>query len=115
MSKFKDEVIKMIGAIPHGKVVSYGQIAAYLGTPRAARAVGMILNKLPPDTDVPWWRVVNNSGRITIKGSIFTPDDQAARLKAEGIAISNEYELDIEKHRFLGAYPERAYPVRPSP
>ena len=46
MSKFKDGVIKVVNLIPYGKIVSYGQVALYLGLPRAARQVGWVLNGL---------------------------------------------------------------------
>ena len=100
MPSFKKLVIESIKQIPHGKVASYGQIAVYAGVPRAARAVGMILNKLPTNTDLPWWRVVNNSGKLTIRGSIFTRDDQKSLLESEGIKFKKEHELEIEKYRW---------------
>ena len=51
--------------IPYGRVVSYGQVAAYVGVPRGARQVGWTLRRLE-DIDIPWWRVINNEGRISI-------------------------------------------------
>ena len=102
MPNFKTRVIEIIKAIPRGKVASYGQIAVYAEIPRAARAVGMILNKLPSDTTIPWWRVVNNSGKLSIRGSIFSRDDQKSLLESEGIKFKKEYEFEIEKYRWRG-------------
>lgn len=99
---FKNLTIKHIKKIPSGKVASYGQIAVYAGSPRAARAVGMILNKLPADTDVPWWRVLNNTGKLTIRGSIFNRDDQQSLLEKEGVKFKKEHEVEIEKYRWRG-------------
>ncbi len=96
---FKQNVIQNVIAIPFGRVASYGQIAALAGNPRAARQVGWILNKLD-DLTVPWWRVVNNTGNITIKGSSFTPNDQKERLKLEGIEFTKELEIDMKKYRW---------------
>jgi len=103
MRRFKNQVIAIVKKIPLGKVASYGQIAVYAGIPRAARAVGMILNKLPQDTNVPWWRVVNNSGTISIRGSIFSRDDQKSLLESEGIKFIKEFEFEIEKYRWKPA------------
>lgn len=100
-SNFKQGVIKVVRGIPKGKVVSYGQVAIYLGIPRAARQVGWTLNRLDKEIEIPWWRVINNTGRITIKGSIYTPEDQKERLVSEGVEVGKDYEIDIEKYRFL--------------
>ena len=100
-SNFKNGVIKIVRNIPSGKVVSYGQVAIYLGIPRAARQVGWTLNRLGKDIKVPWWRVINNTGRISIKGSEYTPEDQKERLESEGVEVGKDYEIDIEKYRFL--------------
>lgn len=87
--------------VPSGKVVSYGQVAAYIGTPRAARQVGWAMRSLEGAPDFPWWRVLNNAGRITIKGNQFnTAQLQKELLEAEGVEINQEFELDIERYRF---------------
>lgn len=99
-SRFKDGVIKIVNLIPEGTVVSYGQVALYLGVPRGARQVGWILNGLK-DGEVPWWRVVNNEGRISIKNLQYTPNHQKQLLVQEGIKISEDLTFDIEKYRFI--------------
>jgi methylated-DNA-protein-cysteine methyltransferase related protein len=98
MSKFKDGVIKIVGMIPKGKVVSYGQVALYLGMPRAGRQVGWILNKL--DNNVPWWRVVNNKGYLSIKGSEYSAEDQRYLLIKEGVDVGEDFTFNIEEYRF---------------
>ena len=100
MSIFKEKVHEVVKMIPVGKVVSYGQIACYVGTPRVAREVGWILNGLGEITNVPWWRVVNNSGRISIKGSSYSAEDQRRLLEKEGIKVNSDFTFDIEKYRF---------------
>lgn len=67
--EFASRVYSIVRKCPRGKVVSYGGVAAMLGKPRAARAVGSALNRLDPDTDVPWWRVINTAGSISHRGS----------------------------------------------
>jgi len=99
MSKFSQEVLKAVKSVPRGKVVSYGQVALMTGNPRAARQVGWVLNKLSDDK-TPWWRVINNSGRISIKSSEFSALEQKERLEGEGVVVSKNFEIDIEKYRF---------------
>jgi methylated-DNA-protein-cysteine methyltransferase related protein len=101
MTRNQQAVINAVNNVPYGKVVSYGQVALYIGSPKAARQVGWILRSLE-GVDMPWWRVKNNTGRISIKGNKFnTPADQKARLEAEGIVVSELFEINIEKYRYL--------------
>ncbi len=100
MSRFKRGVIKVVKLVPKGKVVSYGQVALYVGVPRAARQVGWILNGLDDSVQIPWWRVVNNKGRISIKGSKYSSEDQKKLLQSEGVIIDINLSFDIEKYRF---------------
>lgn len=99
MSPFKDKVIQVVRMIPHGKVASYGQVALYCGLPRAAREVGWVLKSA--QEDLPWWRVVNNSGRISIEGN-WNADKptQAKLLRAEGVEVKEDYTFDIEQYRW---------------
>lgn len=99
-TKFKEKVIEIVKLIPKGSVVSYGQVALYTGMPRAARQVGWILNQLLDKTPVPWWRVVNNEGRISIKDSRYSALDQKKLLESENIKVSKDLTFDIEKYRF---------------
>lgn len=101
MSEFKNAVIQIIRQVPFGKVASYGQIAVYAGMPRAARQVGWILNHSEGKLDLPWWRIVNNEGRISIKGTQFnTPLLMKSMLENEGVEVSDDYTFDIETYRF---------------
>lgn len=98
---FKQRVLKIIAAIPRGRVMSYGQVAAVAGSPRAARQVGGILRHYDGDDSLPWWRVVNNAGHISIKGNfVATPARQRHLLIDEDIPVSKEYSLDIESYRW---------------
>lgn len=98
---YKERVIKVIQSIPKGKVMSYGQVAAAAGSPRAARQVGGILRASELDS-LPWWRVINNAGVISIKGSFeATKVVQKQLLEAEGIEVSKEFTIQIEKYRYI--------------
>lgn len=99
MSLFRKNVLETVARIPEGKVTSYGAVAAMAGQPRAARGVGWILNSLPPDTDLPWWRVVNTQGGLSTR-KLPGPAGQLQRefLLSEGVAF-DEREL-ISEDRF---------------
>ncbi len=100
-SNFKQRVLHLVGAIPKGKVVSYGQVAAASGSPRAARQVGGILRGLPSSTQLPWWRVVNNEGQISIKGNFgATKELQQALLEKDGVDVNEEGCMDMNKYRW---------------
>jgi methylated-DNA-protein-cysteine methyltransferase-like protein len=101
MSEFKNAVIYTIQQVPFGQVASYGQIAAYVGVPRAARQVGWILNQSEGKVELPWWRIVNNQGRISINGTDFnSPLLMKQMLEKEGVDVDDDYTFDIEKYRF---------------
>jgi methylated-DNA-protein-cysteine methyltransferase-like protein len=62
-------VYAWIRRIPRGRVATYGQIARLAGAPRRARHVGQALADPPPELHVPWHRVVNAQGRISLRGT----------------------------------------------
>jgi methylated-DNA-protein-cysteine methyltransferase related protein len=100
MSKFKDRVIQAVNLVPAGQVVSYGQIALMVGVPRAAIQVGWILHVHSEKYQLPWWRVINNAGRISTTCLDHTADMQRELLISEGIKVGQNLTLDIEKYRF---------------
>lgn len=99
-SKFTQEVLRVVREVPKGRVVSYGQVALMTGVPRGARAVGWILRQAQ-DYSLPWWRVINGSGRISIKNMFHTADEQRSLLRAEGVEVGEDFGIDIEKYRFV--------------
>jgi methylated-DNA-protein-cysteine methyltransferase-like protein len=86
----------MAKRIPHGKVATYGQLATYLGSPRAARAVGYAMFNVP-DEFIPWHRVINSQGRISIGGHQHRPDLQRIKLENEGVEFSENGRIDLKK------------------
>ncbi len=98
---FREKVYIAVGEVPKKKLVSYGQVAAACGSPRAARQVGWMLRLLDGDNSVPWWRVVNQAGEISIKGNfISTPLAQKKLIESEGIPVSKDFKIDLEKYRY---------------
>ncbi len=95
-SKFTEHVIDIIRNIPQGYVVTYGKIASMAGNSRGARGVSWILHSSSIKHDLPWHRVINRSGRISLpQGAGF--EEQKALLEAEGIAVSLNGKVDLEK------------------
>lgn len=98
--QFSERVVNIIQAIPKGAVASYGQVASLAGSPGAARQVGFVLRSSAPDS-LPWWRVINNAGVLSIKGSFeATKFLQKQLLEQEGVAVSASFTVDIEKYRY---------------
>ncbi|MGH7502324.1 MAG: MGMT family protein [Longimicrobiales bacterium] len=93
-TNFTLSVYRVVRCIPRGKVVSYGGVAAMLGKPRAARAVGHALSALPDGSDVPWWRVMNHTGGISIRGVDHAAVLQRALLEREGVRFDRAGRTD---------------------
>lgn len=79
---FVAAVTAVIIAIPAGEVMTYGEIAVEAGFPGAARAVGNVLGE--SGGTLPWWRVVNASGRL-VPGH---EKEHARRLRSEGVTLN---------------------------
>ena len=82
-------VFAVVRRIPRGKVATYGQVAALAGTPRAARIVGWAL-RTQAKKDVPWHRVLNTSGMISIENMNAPKEEQARLLELEGVVIERK-------------------------
>jgi alkylated DNA nucleotide flippase Atl1 len=93
---FVDHVLEIVRAIPPGRVMTYGDVAAALGS-RGARAVGQIMARY--GSEVPWWRVIR-AGGLPPRGH----EDRALLFyRAEGTPLrgpSNNYRVDLLKARY---------------
>ena len=98
MSELYEQIYAIIRLIPKGRVMSYGAVARQLGRPNLPRVVGYALNALPPDHNVPWWRVVNSHGRISNSSRPDSQIQQRLRLEDEGIVVSDDFRLDLAKY-----------------
>ena len=109
MNHFYDEVYRATRMIPRGKVTTYGTIAAMIGRPDAPRAVGYALRALPDDTDVPWHRVINAQGRVSLKARHpHETDLQRHLLEREGVVFDAEDRVDLRVYGWVGSLPEDA-------
>jgi methylated-DNA-protein-cysteine methyltransferase related protein len=95
---FTARVVKLIRAIPRGKVASYGLVAALAGSPLGARQVVRVLHTLSRKERLPWQRVINSRGSISLpRGAGF--ERQRALLRAEGVKVTADGRVDFK--RFL--------------
>jgi methylated-DNA-protein-cysteine methyltransferase-like protein len=104
---FTDMVYRIVRVIPRGRVVSYGGVAALMGRPRAARGVGHALSALDAGSDVPWWRVVNRNGEISLRGDLHAPVVQRALLEREGVRFDPAGRIDWSRFGWDAAELER--------
>jgi len=85
----RQQLYQTIAAIPHGKVASYGQLAALAGQAGAARWVGWCLQNLPKDSSLPWHRVITASGKLGFPPATESFLRQCEKLQQEGIRLKN--------------------------
>lgn len=95
-ASFSQRVFHIVAAIPYGKVTTYGAVAQLAGSPRAARQVGGVLCRLPEGSTLPWHRVVNRYGQISLQGDDFQRQKQA--LLAEGVIFGPSHTIDLQNY-----------------
>jgi methylated-DNA-protein-cysteine methyltransferase-like protein len=92
-----DRILNAVRKIPHGKVSSYGQVAALAGLPRRARLVGTVLRTHPNTRGLPWHRVINSAGRISFPRGSDAHARQRSKLEREGIVFVGE-RVDMKRY-----------------
>jgi methylated-DNA-protein-cysteine methyltransferase-like protein len=96
-----DAIYAVVKRIPAGSVATYGQVARLAGLPGHARQVGYALSALAGKSDVPWHRVVNAQGRISLRA-----DDgpaamvQGLRLEDEGVRFDDEGRISLPRFQW---------------
>ena len=95
----EEKVLAYLQTIPRGKVVTYGQIAAALGNPKLARAVGNALHRNPDGDRYPCYKVVSAQGKLSRHYAFGGAEAQCRRLRAEGIEVIGE-RIDLEKYQW---------------
>jgi methylated-DNA-protein-cysteine methyltransferase-like protein len=85
----RQQLYQTIAAIPHGKVASYGQLAALAGQTGAARWVGWCLRHVPKDSSLPWHRVITASGKLAFPVATAGYVRQREKLEQEGVRLQN--------------------------
>jgi len=80
-------IYSALATIPSGRVATYGQIGMLAGLPRSGRLVGRTLKNLPNDSTLPWHRVINASGKISLPRDSEGFKRQKSRLQEEGLVV----------------------------
>lgn len=96
MNTFTEQALKVIVSVPAGKVLTYGQVARLAGSPRAARQVGWLLNSMSDKYKLPWHRIINSKGIISLRdpeGAFI----QKMLLESEGISVTDD-KIDLKKY-----------------
>lgn len=107
-SKYQ-RIYAVVRQIPRGKVATYGDVAALAGLPGHARLVGYALHALPAFTDVPWQRVINAKGGISL-GRAYPGGELQQRhlLENEGVILDNNGKIDLNRYRWQPPNPNPA-------
>lgn len=105
MSNAYAKIYTVVAAIPVGKVCTYGQVAEMAELPRAARQVGYALSALRgKQHQIPWHRVVNAKGEISVREESGRENLQQSLLEAEGVeflrAANGVYRIDLQQYRW---------------
>ena len=104
---FDQRVHAAVALVPRGQLATYGQIAELIGAYGCARQVGWALRRLPLPSAVPWHRVVNAQGRISMSPGREGSDwMQIALLRAEGIAVDDQGRLPLRRYLWSPELPE---------
>ncbi len=99
------EIHDVVMTIPHGRVSTYGAVARRVGG-CTARLVGYALSSLPTGSRVPWHRVVNAQGRISLPGE--AGQRQRELLESEGVAFDDAGAIDLDRHGWSAASSQSA-------
>jgi len=98
-TQIADAIETVVRRIPRGQVATYGQVAALAGFPRAARLVGWILHE--SHESIPWQRVINREGRLSIMHEVLTASVQAQLLREEGVEVverDDAFWVDLKRY-----------------
>lgn len=101
MQGFTEDVIHLIASIPPGKVMSYGAIAQACMIPRGARQVSYILHSMSEKHDLPWHRVINSQGKISLPGN--RGELQQQLLEQEGV-IFTKGKINLQTYSYLNSH-----------
>ena len=92
------QIYSLVRQVPAGYVTTYGQLGKLVGC--SARTVGFAMAALPPGSDVPWQRVINSQGKVSVRrdgeGSLLQRD----LLIAEGIEFDRAARIDLQRFLF---------------
>ena len=94
-------IYAVVARVPRGRVVTYGQVAALAGLPRQARLVGYAMHGLPDGSTLPWHRVINAQGKVSVR-SFTGPSEGLQRhlLEGEGVTFDDKERVSLKQFRW---------------
>ncbi len=96
MDSFTERVVYIVKHIPEGRVLTYGKVAALAGNPRGARQVVRILHTMTKRHGLPWHRVINAQGMISLRGT--GGEEQRSMLESEGVVFGEQGRIDLKNY-----------------
>jgi methylated-DNA-protein-cysteine methyltransferase-like protein len=95
-----ERIWAVVRRIPRGRVATYGQVAGLAGLEGHARQAGYAMHALPPDSNVPWHRVINSRGEVSPRTSGDSHELQRLLLEDEGVVFDLRGRCDLKKYRW---------------
>lgn len=95
-----DRIYAVVRRIPPGRVATYGQVAELAGMPGRARQVGYALHALPDSSAVPWQRVLNARGRVSLPPGSRSALEQRLLLEREGVHFDQRGQVPLARFRW---------------
>jgi methylated-DNA-protein-cysteine methyltransferase related protein len=92
-----ERIYEVVRLVPPGRVATYGQIAKMVGR-CGPRQVGTALARVPAGAEVPWHRIVNAAGKISIRKEGGPSPEQQQRLQAEGVLFGRTERIDLKRY-----------------
>jgi methylated-DNA-protein-cysteine methyltransferase-like protein len=93
-------IYAVVESIPAGQVATYGQVAALAGLPGHARQVGYALHAIPAELDLPWHRVINAKGEISLRSEPGSEPLQRLMLEDEGVVFNPRGRVSLATYRW---------------
>ena len=100
MSPQYERIYKVVRRIPRGRVATYGQVAELAGLEGHARQAGYAMHALPSNSDVPWHRVINARGEISLRTAGGSENLQKRLLKQEGVRFDRDGRIPLDHFRW---------------
>lgn len=95
------QILQVVALIPYGKVASYGQIAKLAGLPKHARLVGYVLKHLDQAAEIPWHRVINSQGKISLSKLDHCEENiQRLKLLEEGVMVIAD-KINLKQYQWM--------------
>ncbi|HEY9283392.1 MAG TPA: MGMT family protein [Pyrinomonadaceae bacterium] len=98
LAGYQERVFEIVRRCPAGRVMTYGQLAGFLGEGYTPRTVGFVMHNA--DDSVPWHRVINSQGSCSTGRVLLPPDKQQKLLEAEGVEFNAKGRCDLARYRW---------------